>query len=117
MYRSCNVGVLALHALFVGLSALRWYIRRDNQDLAIWSLKLFSRIVRGDGRVGDLKRETVRRRLPVDLATMSRSERSSKLLEYTAFSSRVFGVLMDGAGVVEVTVTPRPPKSHRPALP
>jgi hypothetical protein len=103
MHCSCNVGILALHALSVCLSVLRWYICGDNQDLAIWGLKLFSRIVRGDGRAGNLKREAVRRRLPVDLVTKSRGERSSKLLEYTALASRVFEVFMDGAGVVEMT--------------
>jgi hypothetical protein len=82
---------------------LRWYIRRDDQDLAIWSLELFSRIVQGDGRAGDLKCEAVRRLLLVDLAVMSRGERSSKLLEHMALASRVFGVLVDGAGVIEVT--------------
>jgi hypothetical protein len=30
-----SVGVLALHTLFVCLSIFRWYIRRDDQDLAI----------------------------------------------------------------------------------
>jgi hypothetical protein len=34
---------------------------------------------------------------------MSRGERSSKLLEYSALTNRVLGVLVDGAGVVEVT--------------
>jgi hypothetical protein len=102
-YRSCSVGVLALHTLFVCLSILRWYICGDNQDLAIWGLKLFSWIVRGYGRTGDLKREAVWRRLPVVLATMSRGERSSKLLEYTALASRMFRILVDEAGFVEVT--------------
>jgi hypothetical protein len=32
---SCGIGVLALYALFVCFSVLRWYVRRDNQDLAI----------------------------------------------------------------------------------
>jgi hypothetical protein len=34
---------------------------------------------------------------------MSRGERSSKLLDHTALASHVFGVLVDGARVVEVT--------------
>jgi hypothetical protein len=102
-YNSGSVGVLALYALFICLSVLRWYIRGDDQDLAIWSLEHFSRIVRGDGHAGDLKREAVRRQLPVDLAAVSRGERSSKLLEHTALASRVFRVIVDGAGVVEVT--------------
>jgi hypothetical protein len=33
----------------------------------------------------------------------NRDERSSKLLENTTLASRVFGVLVDGAGVVKVT--------------
>jgi hypothetical protein len=32
---SGSVGVLALLALFICLSILRWYVSRDNQDLAI----------------------------------------------------------------------------------
>jgi hypothetical protein len=32
---SAGVGVLALHTLFVYFSILRWYICRDDQDLAI----------------------------------------------------------------------------------
>jgi hypothetical protein len=32
---SGGVGVLALHALFVCFSILRWHIRRDDQDLMI----------------------------------------------------------------------------------
>jgi hypothetical protein len=32
---SSDVGILALHALFVCFSILRWYIRRDDHDLAI----------------------------------------------------------------------------------
>jgi hypothetical protein len=83
---------------------LRWYIRGDDQDLVICSLEHFSQIVRGDGRAGDLKHEAVRRRLPVDLAAMSRGERSSKILEHTALARRVFGVLVDWAWVVEVTL-------------
>jgi hypothetical protein len=35
---------------------------------------------------------------------MGRSERSTKLLEDTALASRVFGILMDRAGFVEVTL-------------
>jgi hypothetical protein len=33
--RSGSVGVLALLALLIGFSTLRWYIRKDDQDLAI----------------------------------------------------------------------------------
>jgi hypothetical protein len=42
----------------------------------IWDLKHISQIVRGDSRMGDLKREAVLRRLMVDLAAMSCEERS-----------------------------------------
>jgi hypothetical protein len=104
-YNSSGVGILALYTLFICFSVLRWYIRRDNHDLEIWGLERFSRIVRGDGHASDLKCEAVQRQLPIDLAAMSRSERSSKLLEYTALSSRVFRVHVDGARVVEVTPT------------
>jgi hypothetical protein len=67
------------------------------------SSSIFSRIVRGDSCTGDLKREAVRRQLPVHLVTIGRSERSSKLLEDTALASRVFGILVDWARFVEVT--------------
>jgi hypothetical protein len=100
-YSSSGVGVLVLYPLFICLSILRWHIREDDQDLAIWSLQHFSQIVRGDGCVGDLKCVAVRRLLQVDLAAMNRDERSSKLLEHTALASHVFKVLVDGAGVVE----------------
>jgi hypothetical protein len=80
-----------------------WYICKDNQDLVIWSLNIFYRKVRGDSRAGDLKGKAFRRLLLVDLATMSRGERSSKLLKYTALASRVFRILVDGARVVEMT--------------
>jgi hypothetical protein len=105
MCNSVDVGVLALHTLFICLSDLRWYICRDNQDLAIYSLELFSRIVWGDSCAGDLKHEGVRRWLPVHLAVMSRSKRSSKLFEDAALVSRVFGILVDRAGFIEVTPT------------
>jgi hypothetical protein len=103
LYNSGGVGVLALYALLICLSVLRWYIRRDDQDLAIWGVERFSRIVWGDGRMGDLKREAVWRWLPIDLVAMSCGEKSSKILEHTALASHVFGVLVDGASVVEVT--------------
>jgi hypothetical protein len=104
-YSSGGIGVLALYTLFICPSILRWYIPRDSQDLAIWGLKRFSRIIQGDGRAGDLKYKAVRRRLPVDLVVMSRGERSSKLLENTTLASYVFRVLVDGARVIEVTPT------------
>jgi hypothetical protein len=81
---------------------LRWYICRDNQDIAIWDLEYFSRIGRGDGRTSDLNREAIRGRLTIDLVMMGRGERSTKLLEHTALASCVFMVLMDGARVIEV---------------
>jgi hypothetical protein len=34
-YHSVSVSILALLALFICFSILRWYICRDNQDLAI----------------------------------------------------------------------------------
>jgi hypothetical protein len=39
---SGSVGVLALLALLIGFSILRWYIRRNDQDLAIWGFKFLS---------------------------------------------------------------------------
>jgi hypothetical protein len=77
---SSGVGVLSLLVLFICLSILRWYICRDNQDLVIKSLELFSWIVRGDSRAGDLEREVVKRRLSVQLVVMGRNEGSAKLL-------------------------------------
>jgi hypothetical protein len=58
----------------------------------------------GSGRTSDLKREAVRRWLTVDLAAMSCDERSVKLFKHIALASHVFGVLMDGARVVEVAL-------------
>jgi hypothetical protein len=84
---------------------LRRYIRRDDQDLSIWSLELLSQIVRGDGCAGDLKRETIRRCLSVQLAAVGRSKRSAELLEDTTQACVVFGVLVDRAGFVEVAST------------
>jgi nickel-dependent lactate racemase len=104
MCSSGGIGVFTFQTLFVCLSILRWYISRDNQDLAIWSLELISRIVRGDGRTGDLEGEAVQRKLPVDLEAMSHGLRSSRLLEDAALASRVFGVLMDGTRVVKTTL-------------
>jgi hypothetical protein len=62
---SGSVGILALLTLLIGFSILRRYIRRDDQDLAIYSLELLSRIVRGDSCVGNLKCEVIRRCLSV----------------------------------------------------
>jgi hypothetical protein len=58
---SGDVGVFTLLTLRVYFFILRWYICRDDQDLAIQSLELFSRIVWGDCCVGDLERKVVRR--------------------------------------------------------
>jgi hypothetical protein len=102
---SCSVGIFTLYPLLVCFYRLRRYVCGDHQDLAVWDLKHFSRIVWGDGHTGDLKREAVRRRLMVDLAAMSREERSVKLLKHTALASRVVGVLVNRARVVEVTPT------------
>jgi hypothetical protein len=70
----------------------------------IQSLEFFSRIVRGDCCVGDLERKVVRRRLLVQLAAVSRGDRSVKLFEDTALGCGVLGVLVDSTGLVEVTV-------------
>jgi hypothetical protein len=53
--------------------------------------------------VGDLEHKAVRGRLSVQLAAIGRSERSTKLLEDTALARRVFGILVDRAGFIEVT--------------
>jgi hypothetical protein len=84
--------------LFLCFSGLGRYICGDHQDLAVWDLKYFYRIVRRDGRTGYLNREAVRRWLTIDLAMMGCEERSTKLLEHTALASCVFGILMDGQG-------------------
>jgi hypothetical protein len=91
--------------LFFYFSRLGRYVCRDQQDLVVWDLKHFSWIVRGDGRTSDLKCDAVQRRLTVDLAVMSCKERSAKLLKHMTLASCVFGVLLDGARVVEVTPT------------
>jgi hypothetical protein len=52
--------------------------------------------------MGDLEREVVRRRLSVQLAAMSRGERSTKLLEDTTLARCVFRILVDRVGLVEV---------------
>jgi hypothetical protein len=82
---------------------LRWYICRDDQDLTIQSLELFSRIVRGDCCVGDLERKAVWRQLLVQLVAVRRDNRLAKLLEDTAPACDVFGVFVDRAGLIEVT--------------
>jgi hypothetical protein len=85
------------------LTGLRRYIYGDHQDLSVWDLKHLGRIVRGDGRTSNLKCEAVRRWLTMNLAVIRHEERSSKLLEYTALASRVFGALVDRTRVIEVT--------------
>jgi hypothetical protein len=52
--------------------------------------------------VDDLERKAVRRRLLVQPAAVGRGKRSAKLLEDTTLACGVFGVLVDGAGLVEV---------------
>jgi hypothetical protein len=52
--------------------------------------------------VGDLERKAVRRRLLVQSMAMGRSKGSTKLHEDTALAGRVFGLLMDRAGFIEV---------------
>jgi hypothetical protein len=96
-----GISVLALYTLFICLPVLGWYYsRRDDQDLAIKGLEPFSRIVWGDCCAGDLERKAVRRRLPVHLAVVGCSKRSSKLLEDKTLASRVLGILLDRAGFV-----------------
>jgi hypothetical protein len=56
-----SIGVFTLLSLLVCFSILRRHIRRDDQDLAIKGLELFSRIVRGDHCMGDLERKAVPR--------------------------------------------------------
>jgi hypothetical protein len=56
---SVGIGVFTLMTLHVCFSVLRWYVCRDDQDLAIYGFEFFSRIVRGDGCVGDLERKAV----------------------------------------------------------
>jgi hypothetical protein len=65
---------------------------------------LFSQIVRGDHCAGDLKREVIQRCLSIQLAVMSRSKRSTKLLEDTALARHVFRILVDRARFVEVAL-------------
>jgi hypothetical protein len=43
---SCSVIIFTLLTLLICFSILRRYIRKDDQDLAIWGLELFSWIVR-----------------------------------------------------------------------
>jgi hypothetical protein len=52
--------------------------------------------------VGDLERKAIRRYLLVQLAAMRYRKRSAKLLEVTALARRVFGLLVDRAGFIEV---------------
>jgi hypothetical protein len=99
---SGGVGVSTLLSLLVSFSILWWHVRRDDQDLAIWGLELFSRIVRGDCCMGDLERKAVRRRLLVHPTVVSRGEGSTKLLEDTALACGVLGLLLNRVGFVEV---------------
>jgi hypothetical protein len=52
--------------------------------------------------VGDLKQKVIQRRLLVQSTVMGRSKRPTKLLEDTALARRVFGLLVDRAGLIEV---------------
>jgi hypothetical protein len=56
---SGNIGILSFLTVHTCLSVLRWYICRDDQDLAIWGLEFFSRIIREDRCMSDLEREAV----------------------------------------------------------
>jgi hypothetical protein len=42
---SVSIVILALHTLFICLSFLGWYIHKEDQDLAVQGLELFSPIV------------------------------------------------------------------------
>jgi hypothetical protein len=86
---SGSIGVFTLLSLLVCFSFFWWHVRRDDQDLAIWGLELFSRIVRGDCCMGDLEHKAVRRRLLVHLTAVSHGEVSTKLLEDTALACGV----------------------------
>jgi hypothetical protein len=88
--------------LLVCFSILWWHVRRDDQDLAIWGLELFSRIVQGDCCMGDLECKVVRRRLLVHPTAVSRGEGSTKLLEDTALACGVLGLPVNRAGFVKV---------------
>jgi hypothetical protein len=99
---SGSISVFTLLTLLVYFSILRRYVCRDDQDLAIWGLKLFSWIVRGDRCVGDLERKAIRRRFLVHPATVGRSKGSTKFLEDTTLACGVFGLLVDRAWFIEV---------------
>jgi hypothetical protein len=99
---SGSVGVFTLLSLFICFSILWWYVCGGSQDLAIWGLEVFSRIVRGDCCTGDLERKAVRRRLLFRLTAVSRGERSTKFLEDTALACGVLGLLVNRVGFVEV---------------
>jgi hypothetical protein len=60
-------------------------------------------VVGRDGRLRVLEPEAVRGWAVVDMAAMSRYERSTKLLEHTALASHVFGIRVDKTRVVEMT--------------
>jgi hypothetical protein len=99
----CDVSTLALYGLLIRLTSLRRYVGRDHKDLMLWDLEHFARVIGRDDRSDDLKCEAVWGPLAVDLAAMSRDERSTKLLEHTALANRVFRVLVNRARVVEMT--------------
>jgi hypothetical protein len=99
---SGSIGVFTLLSLLVCFSILWWHVCRDDKDLAIWGLELFSWIVRGDCCMGDLERKAVRRRLLVHPTAVSRGEGSMKLLEDKALACGVLGLLVNRAEFVEV---------------
>jgi hypothetical protein len=94
MHSLCSNSVFSLYTLLIRLTSMRRYVGGDHKDLSIRELEHVTRIVGRDGHSSDLERETVRRWLTVDLAAMSRDERTTKLLEHTALASCVFGVLV-----------------------
>jgi hypothetical protein len=99
---SGSIGIFMLLSLFICFSILWWYVCGDGQDLAIWGLEVFSRIVRGDCCMGDLERKAVRRRLLVRPSAVSRGERSTKFVEDMALACGVLGLLVNRAGFVEM---------------
>jgi hypothetical protein len=96
---SVSIVILALHTLFICLSFLGWYIHKEDQDLAVQGLELFSPIVQGNSCAGDLEREAVRRRLPIHLAVMSHNKMSLKLLEDTTLASRMLRIFVYTVGL------------------
>jgi N-acyl-D-aspartate/D-glutamate deacylase len=92
-----------LLVLFIHFTGLRRYIIGDHEDLMIEHFRHVARVVGGDDSACDLEHAAVWGRRTIGLATMGRSQRSVKLLQHTTLVSRVFGVLVDRAGIIERT--------------